>query len=63
VPVVDGPEPVVRRSGWAEPRPLAPPPGQDAIGRLVNAALPHVPGFGHEPQEKPKADKAGDVER
>lgn len=33
----------VRGSGWVEPKPLAPPPGQDAIERLVNAALPHGP--------------------
>jgi hypothetical protein len=30
--------------GWVEPRPITSPPGQDAIERLVNAALPH-PGM------------------
>ena len=38
------PEPPKRGTGWVEPRPLAPPPGQDAIERLVNAFLPHGPG-------------------
>jgi len=28
-------------SGWREPAPLAPPPGQDAIERLANEMLPH----------------------
>jgi hypothetical protein len=31
--------------GWAEPRPITSPPGQEAIERLVNAALPHGPQF------------------
>jgi hypothetical protein len=30
--------------GWVDPGPLELPPGQDAIERLVNAALPHGPG-------------------
>jgi hypothetical protein len=29
--------------GWAEPRPITSPPGQEAIERLVNAALPPGP--------------------
>jgi hypothetical protein len=33
-----------RGTGWAEPRPMAGPPGQEAIERLVKAALPHGPG-------------------
>jgi hypothetical protein len=32
--------PLVRGTGWADPRPLALPAGQDAIERLVNAVLP-----------------------
>jgi hypothetical protein len=32
-----------RGTGWVDPRPLAPPPGQEAIERLVNAVLPHGP--------------------
>jgi hypothetical protein len=32
---------LVRPKGWVEPVPLAVPPGQDAIERLANAALPH----------------------
>jgi hypothetical protein len=33
--------PKVTTAGWVEPRPITSPPGQDAIERLVNAALPH----------------------
>jgi hypothetical protein len=32
-----------RGTGWAEPRSIESPPGQSAIERLVNAALPHGP--------------------
>jgi len=32
--------------GWADPRPLSPPPGIDLIDRAVNAALPHGPEWG-----------------
>jgi hypothetical protein len=42
VPVAPA-SPLVRGTGWADPRPLALPPGQDAIERLVDAALPHGP--------------------
>ena len=42
VPVVDGPP----LSGRSEPRPLAPPPGQEAIERLVNAGCPTDPSMG-----------------
>lgn len=38
VPVVEAGSP--RRNGWAEPAPLRPPPGQEIIERLVNAAFP-----------------------
>ena len=46
VKVANAPEVVTagepkRGSGWEEEKPLAAPPGQDAIERLVNAALPH----------------------
>jgi len=36
--------------GWAKEVPIALPPGQDAIERLVNAALPHgvLPKVGEE---------------
>ena len=40
VPVSSG-APLVRGTGWAAERPLAMPPGQAAIERLVNAELPH----------------------
>jgi hypothetical protein len=43
VPLSSG-EPLVRGTGWAAERPLALPPGQDAIERLTNALLPHGPG-------------------
>jgi hypothetical protein len=33
-------------TGWVDPRPLALPPGQRPIERLVNAALPHGPEHG-----------------
>jgi hypothetical protein len=39
--VIDGPQPT---PGWYEPKPLASPPGQEAIERLVQDALPHGPG-------------------
>lgn len=39
--VVDADSP--RQRGWVDPKPLEPPPGQDVIERLVNAALPHGP--------------------
>jgi hypothetical protein len=38
--------PQPRGTGWREPAPLASPPGQDAIERLTNAALPHGPEHG-----------------
>ena len=43
VKVANAPEVVTAGEGrgWVEPKPLAAPPGQDAIERLVNAALPH----------------------
>jgi hypothetical protein len=40
-PLVTAGAPLVRGTGWSEPRPLALPPGQDVIERLVNAAQPH----------------------
>ena len=43
VKVANAPEVVTAGEGrgWQEEKPLAAPPGQDAIERLVNAALPH----------------------
>jgi hypothetical protein len=45
VTVVGAPKVVTagEERGWAEPAPLASPPGQSAIERLVNAELPHGP--------------------
>jgi hypothetical protein len=39
-------EPFENRSGWREPEPLSPPPGQDAIERLANEMLPHGAAWG-----------------
>ena len=36
-----GNELLVRPKGWVEPTSVRTPPGQDAIERLANAALPH----------------------
>ena len=52
VPVVSGPGPG-NNWGWQDSGPLAPPPGQDAIERLVNAALPQP-----KPRVEPKAEAA-----
>lgn len=50
--------------GWAGPRPIELPPGQDIIERMVNAALPHGPKPKAEPPKAdPKADGAGGGER
>jgi hypothetical protein len=40
--VVDA-QSLVRGSGWAEPKPLVPPPGQEAIEKLTKWLLPHEP--------------------
>jgi len=37
------PKVTAQGTGWIEPAPLSPPPGQDVIERMVNAALPHSP--------------------
>lgn len=36
--------PAQRGTGWQDAQPLGPPPGQDAIERMVNAAQPHGAG-------------------
>ena len=56
--VANAPQVVTAGSGrgWQEEKPLAAPPGQDAIERLVNAALPHGAGSPLR-KGKPKADE------
>ena len=67
VTVVGAPKVVTASErGWAEQAPLALPPGQDLIERLVNAALPHGPKFGQKadavPKPAPKADNADNAQ-
>jgi hypothetical protein len=54
VPVAPSPPLTGRGTGWQEPGPLASPPGQDVIERLVNASLPHGAGSlaGRRPKEE-----------
>ena len=65
VKVANAPQVVTAGSGrgWQEEKPLAAPPGQDAIERLVNAALPHGSASPLRRKLGGGAGKAGDEQK